>query len=151
MDVQLQAPSDGRFYDSLAVFAEPGGYATVEIAAHVLPPDPLSVTPESIDFGDVPAGSLSTEVEVVVANVFGGSGGTAAPNLVVEVTSSVAPQAFLTSADSCSGATLAPDGGQCTIRVRFHPETVAFLTGRMTVSAPGKSGQVSLAGTGTAP
>lgn len=97
-----------------------------------------SVTPESLAFGSVIIGTVSS-LEVTVAN-----DGTAACTVEgVEVSHS----AFATDFDE---AVVVPPGQATTFNVTFAPEEAGAASGALTVSVDGKEATLPLSGTGVA-
>ncbi|HUN37856.1 MAG TPA: glycosyl hydrolase family 28-related protein, partial [Trebonia sp.] len=97
----------------------------------------LTASSTSLSFGDVAAGSTSTQ-SVTVTNP-----GTSAASV-----SSISASGPFSETSTCGGSIAA--GGSCTVSVKFAPTTGGPLTGTLSVasSAPGSPLTIALAGTG---
>jgi len=102
-------PQDGNA-DGTAV-SDIGAY---EREGAVVPKPDISVSPTSLDFGDVLIGQ-SSEQTVTVAN-----NGTGELTLGTIASADPLAQPFAIVSDGCSGGTI-PLGGSCTFTVRFAP------------------------------
>ncbi|EED34107.1 conserved hypothetical protein [Luminiphilus syltensis NOR5-1B] len=117
------------------------------LGSGVEPPAPLP-SKTSLDFGDVPVGTVSPRQLVVVKN--------ASPISSLPLGQLSASGDFALQSDTCSGATLTPvpqNGSLCLVFVTFNPTTTGPATGTLTI--PGASGfpsaNVALAGNGLQP
>jgi hypothetical protein len=81
------------------------------------------------DFGDLQVGSPSSVMTYTITNT-----GTAAVGPLTSASNGPDPSQFLLSADTCTGATLAPSA-TCTVGVKFAPTTTGFWTTTYTVSS----------------
>ncbi|MGH7813228.1 MAG: choice-of-anchor D domain-containing protein [Candidatus Binataceae bacterium] len=107
----------------------------------------LSVSPNSLSFGTVAAGTTSAPQTVTVSNSSGAT---------IHVDSVAASNGFGVQSDGCGGGDLAP-GANCSVAVTFSPAQAGSVTGQLAIaggSAHGRSRrarvrrqQVKLAGT----
>jgi hypothetical protein len=105
----------------------------------------MSVSPTSIDFGSVLAGTSSSPNTVTIT-----AGGAA--NLVVSAISITGTNAseFTKSSDTCTGATLTP-GTTCTFNLTFAPTSGGPKSASVTITSNAGNQTVALSGTATAP
>lgn len=110
----------------------------------------ISISPSSLNFGNVVQGSGPTAAQfVTVTNTSGGTLTIANPSGIV-VTS---PYSLGTGAGACSNGThLTGAGTSCKIYVTFSPTTLGTLNGTLTVASDASNGSqtVNLYGTGVA-
>jgi len=110
----------------------------------------ISISPSSLNFGNVVQGSGPTSAQfVTVTNTSGGTLTIANPNGIA-VTS---PYNLGTGANACSNGThLTGAGASCKIYVTFSPATLGTLNGTLTVASDASNGSqtVNLYGTGVA-
>jgi ASPM-SPD-2-Hydin domain-containing protein len=106
----------------------------------------FSVSPSSINFGNQNVGASSPFQTLTVTNT-----GTANLSITAVALAGGNPGDFGTQGNTCTGATLTPNG-TCTIQARFSPTaTGARSTAlRFTDNASGSPHDVALSGTGTA-
>ncbi len=100
----------------------------------------LTVTPGSLAFGTVPAGTISSPQTITVTN-------TGTSGLTVAGTTVSGP--FMISADGCSGGGAVAPGSSCQIGVQFAPASTGPASGTLTISSDGGTGMVALAGSGS--
>jgi hypothetical protein len=107
---------------------------------------PVALSSTSLTFGSQNVGSPSAPQTVTVTNT-----GTANLTISTATVSGTNPGDFATSADLCSGATVAPSS-TCTINVTFTPSAAGSRSASLifTDIAPNSPQSVSLSGTGTA-
>ena len=99
----------------------------------------IAGSPDPLDFGITPAGTTRT---VTVTGV-----GFAEARVTSVGVSGTHAAEFATSADTCTGARLAP-GQSCTIAVTFTPATFTRRSATLTVSGPSVRTTVALTGEG---
>ncbi len=104
-------------------------------------PGGLTVSPASLSFGDVAAGSTSAAQNVTVSN----------PGSTAASVSSVSTTGPFGETNTC-GTTI-PAGGSCTISTTFAPTGGGAASGTLSVasSAPGSPVTAALSGTGVTP
>ena len=117
-----------------------GGQLTVDLTGTGLPAGAVSLTPSSIDFGQVQVGATSVPMQVQAGN----SGGTAIPISSVAIT---AP--FAISSNTCGTTQLAADSS-CQILVEFAPTQPGAAAGTLTFTDGAGTQTVALSGTGAA-
>jgi len=101
----------------------------------------VSVSPTSINYGDLPIGTTHT-VDVTVTNI-----GTIA-NLTVSAASSAPGFVILSTGNTCTTG-VAP-GKSCTLPVEFSPSSAGTETGVVTITTNGGANpQIAVAGAGT--
>jgi len=107
-------------------------------------PPLLEFTPSPYDYGQVTIGQGATQT-FTLAN----SGGQATGALTVTL---AGPAAFTASADTCTGASLAP-GGSCTVTVRLAPASTTTVSATLTGAStnPAATATAALTGTGVLP
>ncbi len=116
------------------------------ISLTLSPPD-ISVLPVSYDFGGVNVGSTSGIQTFTVSN-----DGNA--DLVIGAVSITGPDVseFVMENDSCSGQTIAPSSGDCTVDVVFSPMSGGFKSANLSMPSNDPDTltlNVPLSGTGT--
>ncbi|HEY9156571.1 kelch repeat-containing protein [Candidatus Binatus sp.] len=110
---------------------------------------PLKVTPYSVIFAySVVGQDTGTGTTTSPARIETAANESANPIHMGTVT--VSPSQFAIVADHCSGVTLAPSGGSCTVSVNFTANAATTFTGTMSFpsNSPGGTKYVSLKGTG---
>ena len=108
----------------------------------VLDPAELTLTPATHGFGSLLTGAASGPFTFMAKNTGGSTSGT--------LTSLVSGTGFSKGADSCNGATLAPNA-TCTVAVSFSPSAAGAASGTVGVAATGTADSSSLTGTGLDP
>jgi hypothetical protein len=118
-----------------------GGQLTVELSGTGSPAGAVSLTPATINFGQVAVGTTSTPLQVEAGN----SSGTAVSLTGVSIT---AP--FKIASNACGASSLAANT-DCRVMVEFAPTVAGTASGTLT-SVDGAGTQiVTLTGTGAAP
>jgi hypothetical protein len=102
----------------------------------------LSISPTSVNFGTVEAGTPSAPRTVTVTN-----NGHDFISIHDSTLGGAHPDDFQVAADSCTGAQLFPDE-TCTYELRFTPVTVGARAGTLTIASEVGSFTVTLAGSG---
>ena len=120
---------------------------SVSVLRNTTLPPAVGLSPASVDFGNLAAGTVSPPQTVVVRNAGEGV-------LHVSGASVTGPgtDLFIETSDGCAGVTLY--GGQsCSIHVRFLPGVQGTATATLTIvsSVPSSPDTVSLTGNGIAP
>ncbi|MCK9489961.1 MAG: choice-of-anchor D domain-containing protein [Xanthomonadales bacterium] len=113
----------------------------IELRADVVAPR-LQTAPGHLDFGEIPAGTVSSTQSVTVSNGTGAAIGTGLPVLV--------PAPFSRAGGDCpeAGIELAP-GASCLLEIAFSPQTAGEYDSDLTLyNADGDPGGISLAGRG---
>jgi cysteine-rich repeat protein len=87
----------------------------------------ISVSPSSLTFGKVIAGSLSTNKTVTVSNT--GNGELTIGTITIAGTN---PSQFSITTDNCSGQLIAPSGS-CTVDVKFSPTSTGKKTATLEI------------------
>ncbi|MGH9433411.1 MAG: SBBP repeat-containing protein, partial [Terriglobia bacterium] len=131
-------PAIGGAYQSAFAGTSSAGNAFVSKVSPANAPA-LSISPQTIDFGDEGVGYPSPATVVTLANE-----GTQALDI-----SGITASAQFGETNNCP-PTLAAGGGSCTVNVTFTPTATAAANGTLTVhdNAPGSPQTVSLSGTG---
>lgn len=115
-----------------------GGQLTVDMTGTGTAAGAVSLTPASIDFGQVEIGATSTPLQVQAGN----SSGTAIPISGVAITSP-----FAISSNTCGTANLAANSS-CQVQVEFAPTQSGAATGTLTFTDGAGTQTVALYGTG---
>jgi hypothetical protein len=133
-------------------------FAALMLAATVVAPtsvgaaDPAveGVSPSSLAFGNVVVGNTTATQEVTVTNT--AATGSASLQIGTLSVSGATSANFALSADSCSGATIAP-GAACTVDVSFMPLSRGLRSASLQIpdEAAGSFQVVAMTGTGVAP
>jgi uncharacterized repeat protein (TIGR01451 family) len=107
---------------------------------------PDTVNPSSLDFGSQPIGSVSSAKTVTLSD-----NGTASINVTSVGISGANPGDFAISSDACSGQTVAPSGGSCTVQLTFAPIATGARAATLSFNddADDSPQTVALSGTGT--
>jgi hypothetical protein len=106
------------------------------IAKYVAASPVLQVTPAFLAFGRVTKGTKT--LSVIVTNT-----GTAA----LHISSVTAPSApYSKATDTCTGATVAPTTGTCSISIKFAPLVTGSYPGSFTINSDGGNTAVQLTG-----
>jgi hypothetical protein len=119
--------------DSAAPTATPNAPTT--------PPPGISITPTTLDFGQVPVGTTAS-ILVVVTN---GGPGSMTPNYSGGAPND--PQAFGGS-QNCAGVTLA-ELGTCEFTYTFTPPAEGFYTSSTTIGVDAANFSIAMSGCGT--
>ena len=117
-----------------------GGQMTVAFSGTGAAAGIVSLTPASIDFGLVLAGTTSAPLQVQAGN----SGGTAIPITSVTVTSP-----FVIASNACGTSTLAAQT-DCQVTLEFTPTQPGAVAGTLTFTDGAGTQTVALSGTGAA-
>lgn len=142
------AGTTGTQQASLSVSSTPGGTATATLTGTAAQAAALSATQPS-SFGDTPAGAKSADQTVTITN----GGGVSSGPLKVAL-GGAAPGQFGLASDTCTGATLAPQTGSCTVAVHFAPTpgALGLEQGTLSVSGnPGGTANANLIGNAVSP
>ncbi|HEY8859981.1 MAG TPA: choice-of-anchor D domain-containing protein [Gaiellales bacterium] len=111
----------------------------------------MAFGPASVAFSEaIPAGTASSGHTITVFNTTSSS---------MPITSTVIaganPKSFIETGDTCSGTTLAANGGKCTVRVKFTPSSAGRRTALLDVNdagpVPPHLHQITLTGYATFP
>lgn len=108
----------------------------------------ISVSKDSIDFGEVVINSSSDMEEIVVSNL--GKGNLSINAILITGTNS---NQFMIVSDSCSTATLS-EGGECRIYVDFRPTSTGIKSAKLDIASNDKTHptySVNLTGKGVPP
>lgn len=104
------------------------------------------VTPASLDFGNVPAGTTSAVQTITVSNTYGGPASFSVDALVL-------PPAYATTGGTCAVGAPASNIFSCTLDIVFQPPAPGVFAGNISVTASTFSAQgtvlVPTTGTGT--
>jgi hypothetical protein len=118
-----------------------GGQLTVAMSGTGTAAGAVSMTPASINFGEVAVGTMSSPLQVAVAN----NGSSAVPITSVGIT---AP--FMISSNACGTSALVADA-DCQVTVVFQPTQLGAVSGTLTLIDGAGTQTVTLNGTGAAP
>lgn len=118
-----------------------GGNIMVSLSGTGAPAGVVTLTPPSIDFGSVEAGTTSAPLSITAEN----SGGSP-----VAISSVTVTGPFVLSTNSCGDISLEPST-DCQLAVEFNPATAGSVTGTLTMVDAVGTQTVQLTGTGTAP
>ena len=145
-DIEFTPNAVGNFSDRVEI---PNGdlgtpLATVDISGNGVAPS-LEATPNPVDFGDVPIGSVSAAQVITVTNT--SSDASAHLGALNKIGANTAN--FNIQNDLCSNATVAPLG-TCTFEVVFSPDNIGAFTDTVQIPSDDPSGPltVDLEGTG---
>ena len=116
------------------------GNIVVGLSGTGTPPPAVTLSPQSIDFGNVESETTAAALQITVAN----SGGVAAAISSVTVTGP-----FLLAGNAC-GASVAADS-DCELTVQFSPTSNGPASGKLTMVDDAGTQTVQLSGNGTAP
>ena len=115
----------GSFLSHIAVCDNATGSPRVfTLAGNAIPPDLVTISPSSDDFGSVPIGSQSGTHSFIVSNPSQGT------TFISPVTTT---GDFVVVSTDCP--TALPAGGGCDVEVAFAPTEPGFLSGSLDVSA----------------
>jgi hypothetical protein len=115
--------------------------------AKISPPSPVTLSPSSLNFGSVLAGTKSPEQSVTLTPITSGS-------LSLTGITASGDFALVTTATSCPyGGGTVPSETSCTIDVTFTPTAASPRAGTLTITYTGEGSPqtVALSGTGIAP
>ncbi|MDR3792094.1 MAG: choice-of-anchor D domain-containing protein, partial [Terracidiphilus sp.] len=118
-----------------------GGQLTVDMTGTGAAAGVVTLTPVSVDFGQVEVGKTSSALQVQAGN----ASGTAVPISSVTIT---AP--FAMASNTCGTTTLAPSTS-CQVLVTFAPTQVGAVAGLLTFTDGAGTQTLVLTGTGAAP
>ena len=137
--------SAGAKTASLMLRGTPGGAAVAMLSGSGLTPASFAISPAPQALGSVVVGQSGAATTFTVRN----TGGVPSGVMTIALTGPANGQ-FQSSADACTGQTLAP-GAACTVAVAFAPQSPGPKTAVLTVSAtPGGSASAGLTGTALA-
>jgi hypothetical protein len=144
VNVTFTSSMPGAHTASLVVSASPGGTVMATLTAMGLSFGALAISPSTFAFPDQAVNTTSASTQVFTI-----TNGGCVPTGVFTVTPDGSdPSQFVKTADSCSGATLAPSTS-CSFTIAFHPMTPGAKSASFAVTAnPG--GVVSGTVSGTA-
>ncbi|MDP9150959.1 MAG: choice-of-anchor D domain-containing protein [Myxococcota bacterium] len=143
--VAISTAATGSLTGSVTVTDPPADRVTVALAAKVIAPGQITISPAMKDLGGVPVGSSSGPASFAVTN----TGMTATGPLGSALAGTSASE--LAIVDGCTGKTLAPMA-TCTVVITLSPVTSGPKTASLAVSgSPGGTGTASLTGSGLAP
>ncbi|HEY8038221.1 MAG TPA: choice-of-anchor D domain-containing protein [Polyangiaceae bacterium] len=134
---------------TVTVSATATASGTAALQGTGLAPAAIALSPTSQPFGSWITGQTSPDTTFTVTN----NGGVVTGALAVTLGGTSAGQ-FGTTADTCTGATLAASGGTCTVNVHFAPTTGTVGAVQATLTAtgtPGGTTAAQLSGTAIAP
>jgi Cep192 domain 4/Abnormal spindle-like microcephaly-assoc'd, ASPM-SPD-2-Hydin len=117
-----------------------GGQLTVDMTGTGLAAGAVSLTPASLDFGQVAVGATSVPLDVQAEN----ASGTAVPISGISVT-----PPFAIASNSCGSISLAANTS-CQVQVEFAPTQAGAATGTLTFTDGAGTQSVALAGSGAA-
>ncbi|MDR3704234.1 MAG: choice-of-anchor D domain-containing protein, partial [Candidatus Sulfopaludibacter sp.] len=118
-----------------------GGQLTAELSGTGSPAGSVSLTPATVDFGQVEVGTTSSPFQVEAGN----SNATAVSISGVSITSP-----FKIASNSCGASTLAANTN-CQVMVEFAPTQTGLVAGTLTFTDGAGTQTVALTGTGAAP
>ena len=144
VSVTFSPTAPGSFTSELQFTASPGGTLGANLAGTGLACVPMKISPASGAFGQQIPGVSSLPIEFTVTNQ-----SSAAIGPVSNSFGGANAGDFTFDADTCIGATLAPDGF-CTIAVTFSPSVTGPETATLTASAGTNLVIAILTGTGCA-
>jgi len=117
-----------------------GGQLTVDMTGTGTPAGVVSLTPASVDFGQVEVGKTSSALQVQAGN----NSGTGVPISSVTITAS-----FAIASNTCGKTTLAPSTS-CQVLVTFSPAQAGAAAGTLMFTDGAGTQTVALTGTGAA-
>jgi hypothetical protein len=118
-----------------------GGQISVALSGTGSAAGTVTLTPASVDFGQVEVGTTSAPLQIEAGN----SGGAAVP-----ITGVALSGPFKIASNSCGATALQPQT-DCQVMVEFAPTAAGTSTGTLTFTDGGGTQTVALSGTGAAP
>jgi len=115
-----------------------GGQLTVSFSGTGTATGPVSLTPASLNFGQVQTGSTSAPLEAAVANSSG---------MAVPITNIAVTPPFILAVNACGTTALAADA-ECQLTVEFAPTQPGAATGTLTLTDGAGTQTILLSGTG---
>jgi hypothetical protein len=138
----LRAPSCGASTPtSLASLGFPNVHMILNARGSAGSPAAIGLTPPTVDFGNVVAGSTSAVLSATITNT-GGS-----PLTITAIAAPTAP--FTQTANTCIGTPVA-GGGTCTVSYRFAPTAAGVFTNNLAITSNAGAASIPLQGTGLA-
>jgi HYDIN/CFA65/VesB-like, Ig-like domain len=111
-------------------------------------PQPV-LTPDAVDFGSVQLGSVSSVVDVTLAN--SGGGPLSFWRFGIASSSANPSDFWVAPGGTCSTTTPLAAGESCTVRVRFNPTSIGNRAGLLSFWVNTPSGRINATLIGTAP
>jgi hypothetical protein len=118
-----------------------GGNISIALVGTGVTAPLVNVQPASINFGNVPTGTVSPAQQVTVEN---------AGTVAVSISSVNVTGAFVLASNTCGTTALAPNA-DCQMTVKFAPLSAGAASGTLTLVDQAGTQRVQLSGTGTAP
>ena len=118
----------------------PGGQLTVSLSGTGTANGTVTLSPGSISFGSVPAGTTSSPLEITATNT---------STLAVSISSLVVSGPFSISSNSCGTSALAASSA-CQMLVTFQPTQAGPASGTLTLTDGSGAQSVQLSGSGEA-
>lgn len=141
--VAFRPQATGGATASLRVGASAAAQSSITLTGTGLDPGVLAILPLARDFGAIPQGQQSSDLELVVTNTGESDTGVLAVSLTGD--------SFAIGSDQCTGTTLAA-AQSCSIRVHFAPQSLGPKAATLTVHGdPGGNAIGMLRGTSVAP
>ncbi len=142
IQVEFTPQATGPLTGEMTIFANVyGGQLTVDLSGTGAPAGVVSLTPSTVNFGQVEVGATSAPLEVTATN----SSAAAIPISSVTITSP-----FTISVSSCGTTSLAPNT-DCQVQVEFAPTEAGPASGLLTFTDGAGTQTVELSGTGASP
>jgi hypothetical protein len=142
IQVTFTPQATGPLSGEMTIFANVyGGQLTVDLTGTGSPAGVVSLTPATVNFGQVEAGTTSAPLQVTAAN----SSAVAIPISSVSVT-----PPFVLAGNSCGTTSLAANT-DCQVQVEFAPTQAGAASGLLTFTDGAGTQTVQLSGTGAAP
>ena len=142
IQVTFTPQATGSLSGEMTIYANIyGGQLTVDLTGTGTPAGALTLTPATVNFGQVGVGITSAPLEVTAAN----SGAAAIPISSVSVT-----PPFAIASNSCGTSSLAADS-DCQLQVEFTPTETGAAAGLLTFTDGAGTQTVELSGTGVGP
>ena len=152
INVTFTPTATGTLNGTLTITDNSNGVAgttqTVSLTGTGVAPAPVAgISPSSLTFSNQSVGTTSASQPVTISNT-----GNAALNISAVTISGTNPSDFAKSADTCTGATVAPNN-TCTVSVTFTPSATGSRSASLnfTDNASNSPQTVSLSGTGAGP
>jgi centrosomal CEP192-like protein/HYDIN/CFA65/VesB family protein/ASPM-SPD-2-Hydin domain-containing protein len=120
-----------------------GGQSTVALSGTGIAAGVVSMTPASINFGQVAVGAMSSPLQVAVAN-------NSAAAVAITSPGPFTSAPFTISSNACGTASLAADT-DCQVTIEFQPTQPGAVAGTLTLIDGAGTQTVTLNGTGAAP
>jgi hypothetical protein len=143
ISVRFNPTTTGAKTAQIDLSAAPGGALTLQLEGTGIDAGQLVIAPSSHPFADTVVGAVSAGQTFTVTN----TGGTGSGAIVVSLGGDN-PGQFQIGANTCTNASLAPNG-TCTISVTFAPNAAGAFDATLFASAtPGGTASAALAGNG---